>query len=72
MALNEHGLLIEVCCVERFLSHLGEESKWSKGLPNEYGTMYYCDVKHILTLGSLKDYLGVLEKGLWMVSSWVT
>lgn len=71
MALNEYGSLIEVCCVERFLSHLGG-SKWSKGLLNEYGTMYYCDVKNILTLGSLKDYLGVLEEGVWTVSSCVT
>ncbi len=34
-----------------------------KGCIEDYGTICYRDVKNILTLHSLKNYLGVLEKG---------
>lgn len=38
----------------------------------EYGNIYYCNVKNNLTLGRLKDYFGVFDKGVWAVSSCLT
>ena len=57
MDLNEYCWLNEICWNGRLMSQFGEESKWWKGLLDEYGTMYYGDIKNILTLGSLKDYV---------------